>query len=268
MEQAARFPALAGTDAAEPTDPASARAVVERVAAAGGLDADEASQITQAWFTVNQWIPALLLPLQQKRARAAIPQRERLVEAAAQAPDEIADAPWLLGLLLVLDEEPLIVVHRASGAVHPVTISGVGDNFQLYTLLADALIGGGLVPGVPPEPAWVAAATDGEMASRTPIHGRFNLVDAGGAWIWGEGRPSDIEPVAGRRIVVLDEAPYDRSWTYGRLYPLLAPEVRVAAALPAGQAEQWLRLVKPAATGQHSVPPGVRVHFGTGTPED
>ena len=252
LEQAARFPTLAGTDVAQPTDAASARAVVERVAAAGGLDLDEASLVTQSWFTVEEWIPALLLPLQQKAGRAALPQRQRLIEAASVAPDRIGSAHWLLGLLLVLDDEPLVVVHRATGAVFALTISGVGDNFQLHTLLADALVGGGHLPGTPPEPAWVAAATDGPWQPDGPIRGHFNLVDAGGKWIWNEGRPVDIEPVAGRRIVVLDPAPYERSWNIGRVYPLMRPEVRLDAVLQPHHAADWLRLISPA------TPPGDR----------
>ncbi|GIF72155.1 hypothetical protein [Asanoa siamensis] len=246
LEQAARFPALAGTEVDQPNDPESARAVVERVAAAGGLDLDEASAVTQAWFTVDEWIPALLLPLQQKAGRAAVPQRDRLIEAASVAPDEIDAAHWLLGLLLVLDDEQLVVVHRASGAVFTVTVSGVGDNFQLHTLLAHTLVGGGHLPGRAPEPAWVAAATDGPLQPPAPIQGQFNLVDAGGKWIWNEGRPVDIEPVAGRRIVVLDPAPYERSWNVGRVYPLMVPEIRLDAVLPADEAQAWLQLVNPA----------------------
>ncbi|GIF65642.1 hypothetical protein Ais01nite_36770 [Asanoa ishikariensis] len=246
LEQASRFPALAGTEVEPPTDGESARAIVERVAEAGGFDVDEASQVTQAWFTVNEWIPALLLPLQQKAGRAALPHRQRLIEAASVVPDEIADAHWLLGLLLVLDDEPLVVVHRASEAVFLLTISGVGDNFQLHTLLADALVGGGHLPGEPPEPSWVAAASDGPLQPQGPIHGQFNLVDAGGKWIWNEGRPVDVEPVAGRRIIVLDPAPYDRTWNVGRVYPLMLPEVRLDAVLPPDQAAGWLRLVSPA----------------------
>jgi hypothetical protein len=75
------------------------------------------------------------------------------------------------------------------------TISGIGDNFQLHTLLAATLIGDparGLIPGTPPHPAWFAAATDGEMAPPGGIRGQFNLVDATGEWIWNEGRPADI----------------------------------------------------------------------------
>ena len=52
------------------------------------------------------------------------------------------DAVWLIGLLEVLDDEPLIVVDRATGAACEVTISGIGDNFQLHTLLAATLIPG------------------------------------------------------------------------------------------------------------------------------
>jgi hypothetical protein len=100
------------------------------------------------------------------------------------------DAAFLLGLLKVLDNEQLIVIHRASGRVYEVSISGIGDNFQLHTLLAATLIGDeakGLIPGERPLSDWIAAATNGEMAPAGGIRGQFNLVDATGTWIWNEG---------------------------------------------------------------------------------
>jgi len=246
LEQAARFPALAGTRVAPPTDSATAQAVVTQVAAAGRLGREEASRVTQAWFAVDDWIPALLVPLQQKRARQSLPQRRRLIDATAVAAEHIGNAEWLGGLLVVLDDEPIVVVHRESGAVFSVTISGIGDTFQLHTLLAHALIDGGLVPGTPPHPSWVAAATDGPLEPATPIRGQFNLVDASGAWIWNEGRPADIAPVAGRRVVVLDPPPYDRGWNVGRTYPLMLPELRLDGALPPTEAARWRRVIAPA----------------------
>jgi len=58
-------------------------------------------------------------------------------------------AHWLHGLLLVLDDEELIVLHRPTGRGYRVTMSGIGDNFQLHILLAATLTGDesrGMIP--------------------------------------------------------------------------------------------------------------------------
>ena len=50
-----------------------------------------------------------------------------------------AKAGWVHGLTLVLDDEPLIVLDPDSGCGFQLTMSGIGDNYQLHTLLADRL---------------------------------------------------------------------------------------------------------------------------------
>jgi len=254
LELAARFIPVAnrlGDGLAAPTGADEARALfaqVGRVAPEVGLDTGEAEAAAQAWFTVNDWIPSLLLPLQQKRGRDALPQRERLTAATAEVTEHVDDASWLLGLLLVLDDEPLVVLHRESERGYAMTIGGIGDNFQLHTLLAATLIGDpaqGFIPGERPQPAWIAAATEGEPQPPGGIRGQFNLVDATGEWIWNEGRPADI-PLAGeRRVIVLDPPPYQRSWNLGRSYPLLVPEIRIDRVLPPDEAAGWLSRVAP-----------------------
>ena len=255
LELAAQFGELAeklGDEVAAPTSADEYRALRERVVAAApaaGLTAEDAGEITQAWFTVNDWIPALLVPLQQKVVRQELPDRDRLTRATAAMTEHAADAVWLLGLLLVLDDEPLLVLHRPSGRAYEVTISGVGDNFQLHTLLAAALIGDpaiGLIPGARPHPAWTAAATNGDLAPADGVDGQFNLVDGRGAWIWNEGRPSDIPLLGDHRVVVLDPPPYERSWNIGRTYPLMPPHVTLDRILEADEAAAWFLRVAPA----------------------
>jgi hypothetical protein len=61
------------------------------------------------------------------------------------------------GLAKVLDDEPILVVDHVTGRGFRLTMSGVGDNFQRHTLIADRLVGDparGLVGGEPPAPAW------------------------------------------------------------------------------------------------------------------
>ncbi|WP_328476426.1 hypothetical protein OHA21_21845 [Actinoplanes sp. NBC_00393] len=205
--------------------------------------------LVEAWFTAEDWAQPVLFLSQRKDVRAVLaglPDRDRLVAAVEAAEEHVGPAAWLHGLLRVLDDEPLIVLHRATGRAFRVTISGIGDNFQLHTLLAGALIGGTAgLPGEPPSAVELAAATDGEPQPDGGIRGNFNLVDHAGEWIWNEGRPADIPALDGVRVIVIDPAPYARSWNAGRVYPLMKPELTVHGELPAAEAAAWAARVKP-----------------------
>ncbi|MEU3645562.1 hypothetical protein AB0E59_19425 [Lentzea sp. NPDC034063] len=182
------------------------------------------------------WERALLLPLQDEDVRAGLPHRSRLLAA-------VPTDSWLYGLLMVVDLEPLLVLHRPSGTGFEVTIGGLGDNFQLHTLLAYRLVPEH-VPGEPPLDAWVEAASVGEdLQPEGGIRGQFELSDGFGDTIWNEGRPSDIPLFEGRRVVVLGPPPYQRSWNTGRLYPMMTPLVDIARVLPADEAASWLAKV-------------------------
>jgi hypothetical protein len=246
LEQAMNFPAVwqaegGGEKLPRPEETDKIPFVLQR------MRSQESGALAEAWFSVEEWIPSLLLPLQQSAPRKALPNRERLTAAAEAAQETISASHWLYGLLKVVDDEKIVVLHRETGRGYELTIGGIGDNFQLHTLLAAYLIGDpaqGLIPGTPPDPAWVAAATNGKELQPGPIQGRFNLVDANGEWIWNEGRPSDIPHLDGVRVVVLDPEPYKRGWNAGRLYPLMYPTVTVDRHLSPQEAAAWLAKVR------------------------
>jgi hypothetical protein len=256
MEQAARFAALHSAELDRPPDsgdPSLIEPTIARMTGAAdrlNLGEPEIVELAAAWFTGSGWLQPVLYLAQRKDVRLAMPQRERLTAAVAARAEDIGNAQWLHGLLLVLDDEPLIALHRDTGRGFRLTISGVGDNSQLQTLLAAHLRGGrwrGKLPGRTPSAAVVAAATDGDPTPAEPIVGQFNLVDGYGKWIWTHGRPYDIPFFRGVRVVVLDPPPYARSWPEGRVYPLMTPTVTVAEPLPRAEAAQWLGLVAPPA---------------------
>lgn len=265
MELAARFTTVYGTDDDDlpnPDDSALIQPVMTRLQdILGGpvaatplpgmpdLPAPDATAraLAEAWFTGNGWAQPVLYLSQRKDVRASLPERAQLLAATEAVAGQLSTAHWLLGLLLVLDDEELIILHRATGRGYRVIISGIGDNFQLHTLLAASLIGEeshGMIPGQPPAPAEIAAASDGEVAPPDGIKGYFNLVDAYGAWIWNEGRPADIPRLEGTRVVVIDPPPYERAWNAGRAYPRMRPNVSVTEILPAAEAARWLSKVK------------------------
>ncbi|HEV2640840.1 MAG TPA: hypothetical protein VGX23_37325 [Actinocrinis sp.] len=209
-----------------------------------GFDERAVTDTAEAWFSADDWIQPVLFLAQRKQVRAALPRRAELTMAIDAVRKHIDTANWLHGLLLVLDDEPVVVLHRASGQAWRCTLSGIGDNFQLHTLLAARLAAS--VGVQPPTPAELAAADTGNPQPDKGIQGNFNLVDAFGAWIWNEGRPADIPRCDGTRVIVIDPAPYPRGWNTGRLYPNMPPTLTVDGRLPDPDAKAWLGKVKPA----------------------
>ncbi|GLZ80219.1 hypothetical protein Afil01_50260 [Actinorhabdospora filicis] len=214
------------------------------------LGAEAAASGGEGWYALGMWqMPALSLLQLDAEARRAFPRE--LAEACADLAEEWPDLEWIAGLLAVLDDEPLLVLHRPSGRGYEVTIGGLGDNFQLHTLLAGALSGPeaeGLLGDLNVDPRWIAAASDGpEETFGGSAEGRFNPVDAYGKWIWNEGVPADIPFFEGRRVVVLDPPAYGRSWSNNRRYPQMRGVLRLDRVLPRAEAATWLAKVAPSA---------------------
>jgi hypothetical protein len=197
----------------------------------------------------------------RQRARVALQGIERL----ARLHDDIHCLSVLLG---VLDDEPFLVLHPASLRGFRLRVSGVADNFQLHTLLADTLVksplssligrlkgsGPGLPGKRPPPEAAAVARGDGPQELGQASHGLWDMYDwhalqSDGTlpktvpsvnWIWGEGAPADI-PLFGKDRVVLLAAPsYGRSWNTARCFPSLRAGVVVEETLSAAAVRELL----------------------------
>ncbi|MFG2768870.1 hypothetical protein [Streptomyces sp. NPDC048350] len=231
----------------------AAEVFCERWAATGGgdLPGHEDGDLTEAhvervgydavvgWESLPQWEMACVAMLNAKAVRRGAGGKAEL-RAVVERVREASGDPFkcLAYALDVLDDEPLVVLDRKSGAGFAVRVSGIGDNFQLHTLLADALIGGGHLPGTAPSPEAVAMCRD--QPGMTSTTGSFNLVGADGEWIWNEGNPSEIPVVDGVRLVVLDPPPYERSWPAGRFFPGMTGELVLERVLPGNEAAALL----------------------------
>ena len=162
----------------------------------------------------------------------------------------------LTRVLEMLDDEELLVLHPCTRQGYRVAISGITHNFQLHTLLADALIGGeGLLPGPRPDPLVVAASRDRPWTDQTPIaRACFHLhdwtavrpdgtVDPGpfDHLILHEGKPADIPPFEGRRVVVLSPVTLERTWKAPRDFLELVGEVRLLETLAPEAVDGWVR---------------------------
>lgn len=202
---------------------------------------------TLSWWTLDEWSRAGLAMLQRAAVRQQFGSTGRdIIRHRHDALGEISGR-WdkCLGYaLIVLDDEPVIVLHRETGTGYALRMTGIGDNFQLHTLLADALIGGGHIPGEAPAAEAVAMCRD--MPGMQLTQGSFNLVAPDGTWIWNEGTPSDIPVVDGTRLLVLDPAPYQRSWPAGRFFPHMLGDLTLERVLAPEETTAWFEHVSTA----------------------
>ncbi|MFI0718048.1 hypothetical protein [Streptomyces sp. NPDC021224] len=240
LEFARRWTATGGAaeELPEPDEKIIDDALISRL----GGDPHEATRLALAWCAVQEWQPPALAVL----CRSADVRR---LHAAALIPAcrELAaldrhDLKCLAYALAVLDDEPVIVLHRPTGTGFEIRIGGIGDNFQLHTLLAHVLIGGGHIPGTPPSAESVRLAADPEPArgrSDCVATGAFELLAPDGTRIWNEGLPDDIPVVAGRRLLVLDTPSYQRSWNADRFFPHLPGTAALTRVLPPDETAAW-----------------------------
>jgi hypothetical protein len=207
-----------------------------------GGDTYEATRLALAWCSVEEWQPPALAVLcrsaqvRRRQASAILPACRDLAAL------ERHDLKCLAHALAVLDDEPLIVLHRPTGTGFEVRIGGIGDNCQLHTLLAHVLIGGGYVPGSMPSAECVRLATDPEPAqerTQTVATGAFELLAPDGERIWNEGLPDDIPVVEGCHLLVLDEPTYQRSWNADRFFPHLPGTAELTRVLTADESRTW-----------------------------
>jgi hypothetical protein len=222
----------------------------------------------QAYGALDSWCyPAIACLTREPTLREAARQNPAFAEAAIRLNNlaESGGLSFLSKLLLVLDDEPLLVLHPESKKGFRCRMGGIADNFQLHTLLMDTLIapepgggrgfmakllgrGGETMSGLPdglrgrrPDPASVAVARgEGPQEGHGSVVGAWNLynwtaVDPGSG-MFGDG------PLAGMGHWIWNEGvPADITPFEGlRIVLLGAPayerswnSVRLFDALPA-----------------------------------
>ncbi|MFJ3980071.1 hypothetical protein [Streptomyces sp. NPDC090021] len=239
LEFARRWSATGEDELPEPDEKIIDDALLARL----GGDSREALQLVLAWCAAEQWQPPALAVL-CRSAEVRLRDTAALLSACRDlAALERHDLKCLAYALAVLDDELLVVLHRPTGTGYEIRIGGIGDNFQLHTLLAHVLVGGGHVPGTRPSAESVRLATDPEPArgrTQAVATGAFELLAPDGERIWNEGLPDDIPVVEGRRLLVLDEPEYQRSWNADRFFPHLAGTAELTRVLTADETRTWL----------------------------
>lgn len=209
-----------------------------------------------SWFDMDHWLDALITVLGRGSFRAAVPAavKAELREHAAAISDRSQRAAWVGKLAAVLDDEHLVVVDPRARRGCALTMSGVGDNFQLHILLADRLIGDpgrGLLAGARPERSWVEAATDADphLGPDNAAIRRFRLFDGHGAYVYPEGVPADIEPLDGTRVLVVHPANGNFGMgvgRVGRVFRGMLPDLVLDRVLEPHEVDSWLSRIAPA----------------------
>ena len=218
-----------------------------------GVDEGFLTRMAMSWFDMEDWLKALITVLARGPFRTAVaaPVKAGLREHAAAVADRSQRAAWVGQLAAVLDDEPLLVLDPRTRRGYALTMGGIGDNFQLHTLLADRLIGDpdqGLVAGERPALSWVEAATDGDpnLGTSNPAIRRFRLFDAHGGYVYPEGIPADIEPLDGTRVLVLHPPNGTFGMGVGRVFEHMTPTLRLDRVLQPTETQAWFDQMAPA----------------------
>ncbi len=187
----------------------------------------------------------------RKAARATPGLTEATVALAGHAPR----VRELAGLLTLLDDEIVRVVHPSAGIGWRARVRGVADVGQLHTLLIEAVARSsarGILAGVKSDPRAVAIYRGEENGSATATT-RFRLLAptalAAGLSAGPEGAAHWLFPtqplrsvprtLAGERAMVLAEAGRV-SWLAERAVPRVGGELELIATMTAADVRDWV----------------------------
>lgn len=204
------------------------------------------------------WRPTMALCLISHEARGEV--RKSLSKLENIAPF-MEGVDWLIKLVAVLDEEPLLVIEPSTRLGFRAKMSGVADNFQLHMLIMDVfpLSEPSNHRRISEELASIARG-DGSQQSNESVTGVWNLYDWRALqpnkalpipgdqgyvhyWIWGEGTPADIPLFDQQRVVLLGPPAYERTWTANRIFDHLKAQLNEYKTLTSAEVDDWLERI-------------------------
>jgi hypothetical protein len=201
------------------------------------------------WLTVHNWETAAVAVLADPSVRRTLANRRELVEWTERLEPVYGDLQCVQRALLLLDDEPLLVLDRASRRGFRMRMSGIAGNYQLQTLVAGVLIGGGHLPGEAPSPEAIAMSSDARIEldnvdSLPHTLECFNFAEPSGRWIWSEITPSRIPVVDGIRQLVLDPPVFRHHYRAVRFLPRVPGRLELEAALEPDEAAPYFAHVQ------------------------
>ena len=219
---------------------------------------ENAPLATVGWWTSLRYGLAAKAMLGDAEVRAAVRADASALDGLGQIVQalstHLSEFREVAELLRMAEADTALVLERASQRGFRVRFDGIGDNFQLHTLLADALIGkeGRMLAGTRPDPRWTAACLDAPADPLADVvEGEWDLVGGDGTWVGNEAVPGDIPVVDGERVLVLEAQSLSHSWRAGRRHPHITGSLSVVSELPSDQAQAWWSRVHPAGSVRH-----------------
>jgi hypothetical protein len=231
----------------------------------GAIVAEEMPEEAQAWTALEPLCMGAIAMLSRSLpARRQARNRAELLARCLEISGQHRRARHLSNLLRVLDDEDLLVFHPKLVRGYRIRIRGIADNFQLHTLLADALIGDpaeGWLPGPRPDPRVVAAARSQMVQRGVGSAGNFfQLIDWRGLqpdgtlsraversdhWIANESVPADIPAFNGTRIILLAPPLLPQTWDANRPFEGMEGDLRVLEVMSPEAVRDWFaRIVR------------------------
>ncbi|MBB6118508.1 hypothetical protein [Nocardiopsis algeriensis] len=246
------------TGGGPPPDPAQPEALDAAAARVGPELGEATASAVEGWEVLHRYALAAKAVLGDADVRAAVRSDRSLLFAlfslARQEGHRIRELGEVFELLLMAEADRILVLDRASGRAFRVWFDGVGDNFQLHVLLADALVGpeGRGVPGHRPQPEWVASATDLRDDPREAIaEAVWDLVGGDGNWVGNEATPGAVPVIDGERVLVLEPLSLRHTWRTGRRHPHIEGRLMVEEELGPREAAVWWHRVHPPGSVLH-----------------
>ncbi|MGQ4267993.1 hypothetical protein [Nocardiopsis changdeensis] len=231
---------------------------------------ENAPLATVGWWTCLRYGLAAKAMLGDSRVRAAVRADSGALEGLSQIVHALStrlpEFTEVGELLKMAEADSALVLDRASWRAFRVRFDGIGDNFQLHTLLADALIGkeGQRLPGTRPDPRWTAACLDGAPDPLADVvRGEWDLVGGDGTWVGNEACPADIPFVDGERVLVLEPQTLAHSWRAGRRHAHIPGSLTIVEELHPDEATGWWSRMHPAGSVRHPLAPAIE-HGDTG----
>ncbi|MDE3725111.1 hypothetical protein PWG71_27330 [Nocardiopsis sp. N85] len=232
---------------------------------------ENAPLATVGWWTSLRYGLAAKAMLGDSRVRAAVRSDAGALEGLGQIVHALSTRlPEFIEvgeLLRMAEAEMVLVLDRSSWRGFRVRFDGIGDNFQLHTLLADALIGkeGRRLAGDRPDPRWTAACLDAQPDPLADVvRGEWDLVGGDGTWVGNEACPADIPFVDGERVLVLEPQTLTHSWRAGRRHPQIPGGLTILEELHPDEATAWWSRMHPAGSVRHPLAPEID-HGDTGS---
>ncbi|MBI3823205.1 MAG: hypothetical protein HY289_11080 [Planctomycetes bacterium] len=221
---------------------------------------DERGWFAQAPDAVKAWkglrymiMPAMTMLSLDGNARQSARRNAALVNAISSLAPKHRETNFLDRLFNLTDGEELLVLHPHENQGFRVRLEAIASNFHLFSLLQDALVGDGKLPGPHPNRKVIATAkgeiphdriiTDAAVwhyANWTALQSDGTLAAAPiDTWVLGEATPRDIPQFEGERLVllgppVLNARGWDSSF-FTNLHDALRSKVEVIEVLSADE---------------------------------